>query len=289
MYKISACPVCGYYKKESYPAVVSKFVKYRLQEAVVWEKPRIVKCKECGLIYFDARYTPRNVAVLYTDYRTPSYVMDRAKFEKGYTKALNASFDSWEAVLYRRALILDFLVSAEYLNSVRRVCDYGGDRGQFIPVSFEARYVDDASQKTPVKGVKHWTQHRNLVDLVMLCHVLEHLSDPLETLQKIRTDYLISNGYVYIEVPLDGVFYLKTKNRGLNFIRDILVKIPIALRVLSYVFGIFKVHEHLNYFNDRSLLYLLDVSGFDILRMKELDCKIGGYSGCMIQALARAR
>ncbi len=53
--------------------------------------------------------------------------------------------------------------------------------------------------------------------------------------------------------------------------------------------GIMKCHEHLNYFNEKSLAALLCAAGFDVIECTTAAAPTYMASGRMLQALARTR
>lgn len=84
----------------------------------------------------------------------------------------------------------------------------------------------------------------NNFDLITICHVLEHISDPRATLRRIRTE-LKEDGLLYIEVPQIDRPYSGNLDR-------------------------FFWVEHLNYFSSRTLDGLLRSEGFKVTSCGDL-------------------
>ena len=79
-------------------------------------------------------------------------------------------------------------------------------------------------------------------DLIILCHVLEHFLNPVETLKKI-SNYLTPNGIIYVEVP------------SFNWAE---MRIPSIW-----------TPEHLSYFTPSTLENVINLSGLTTTKLKE--------------------
>ena len=106
-------------------------------------------------------------------------------------------------------IFLEKFLKEKQHQSPRRVLDFGGDEGQFIPDidSIEARAVFEVSSVSSLEGVnrfRDWTQVRGFSpDMIMMCHVLEHVENARELVET-AFSVLASGGLTYIEVPLDS-------------------------------------------------------------------------------------
>jgi SAM-dependent methyltransferase len=84
-------------------------------------------------------------------------------------------------------------------------------------------------------------------DVVMLINVLEHLANPVEILEEIRSQVLKSSGMIIIDVPNEfNVF--QTAGRDVHGLTDWWVAPP----------------AHLNYFSKDTLVNLLEGTGYSV-------------------------
>lgn len=177
------------------------------------------------------------------------------------------------------------------------VVDVGGDEGQFIPDTIDAaqRLVFDVSAKPLRTGVERIGDHEELrtarPGLVIMAHVLEHLSDPLRQLREIYDASPIGSVF-YAEVPLDRPqlsryhrtdlyrLWLQATSRAkgvfmaLDFLtgacRQLFGKVP--------ALGIVKQSEHVSYFSPDSLGAILRSAGYDVLHYTmDRNAKTGSY------------
>jgi SAM-dependent methyltransferase len=172
--------------------------------------------------------------------------------------------------------------------------DFGGDRGQFFPdaVAIERRVVVELSDQPLLPGVERVPGLESLQgqpDLVIVAHVLEHLSDPRALLAEIR-DVLSPQGLLYVEVPLDRL-RVKTWHRNSRYAswatgaaRHRFTFIPLDLgtgvaRQLGWRIprlGIVKESEHINFYSPGSLQALLESTGFEVTAQRaETDARVG--------------
>ena len=213
---VTDCLACGC-PVETAPAVVAPFVAERM---FFGHPPdvELASCPACGLAWFTPRPTDVELALFYLGYRDEHYQRQRQRHEAHYTAAFNDSLNAPRATT----------------PFAGRVLDWGGYDGRNTPHAHE-RYVYDPCGAEPVRGVKAW--HGEPVDLVLCCHVLEHLRDPVGEL-----DYLRTLAPVCVEVPA------KRPTRAV-------------------------MHEHLTFFTPRSLELLsggrfetTTVNGSEVIR-----------------------
>jgi hypothetical protein len=256
-------------------------------------------CNNCGFRFFYPRLTPEQIAKLYAGYRGEEYFQQRHKYEFWYSRAMNKGIGHDTAIItWRKRVVLDFLQQNMNPGFIETVMDYGGDEGQFIPDSLgKKKFVFELSDALPVPGVtKLTTEHDTRsqhYDLVMMCHVLEHCSDPFAMVQTLRE----LGNFCYVEVPYEN-FSLRLVGRGPFYQRylDALLHFPAILTAVDFYSTVFRVKfdvipplgltkcsEHLNFFNERSLVALLEMAGLKVLACK----KIRVASNWVLQALAR--
>ena len=204
-------------------------------------------CRSCGLMWTSPRMTEQSLAAFYaTEYR-PIYV--------GCVEAPEEFF----AGQVRRGKHVNAFVSPHLPASGRRTvfdigCGAGGLLVPFVDAGWQAFGCDFDEQylgRGRAEGL-HLEQGDASVlrkhgpaDLIILSHVLEHLSDPERSLQQISS--LTTDGaYLYVELP--GVLFIHRQYRDL-------------LRFLQ--------NAHLYHFTSRTLSALMAQAGFSLVEGNE--------------------
>lgn len=192
---------------------------------------------------------------LYKDYRSRSYNDDREKFEPGYTENVGRHIGGPKEISSRYSELHEWLTAAARnhpidIGKVESALDYGGADGGLLP-DFNPdckKWVLDASDAPTKQGVVKITQlpDSEEFDFIMLAHVLEHISTPLDLLLSIWHS-MKPGGVLYLEVPSEA-------KKPDSLIYDALH------RKLS-----FGLSEHLNIFTLKSLHSLTASAGFDVL------------------------
>jgi hypothetical protein len=306
MYRIDACPCCKSTDVLSYPAVVAPFLAhYAVGSAPT--RCSLLECKNCSFRFFDSRLTPDEVGRLYGRYRGEDYFRTRHRYEFWYTKKFNTRIGhDNESIACRTQAAESLLARHVDPATILSVLDYGGDEGQFIPKMIgKEKYVFELSDAAPVQGVTKIRSEADLrtrrFDLVMICHVLEHCSDPCATLKIIRELRGDRPLLCYVELPCER-YNLRFAGRSKFFESYLggLLRCPPALTAIDFFstvvrlktnlippLGIMKCHEHLNYFNEKSLEALLRSAGFEVLECTTARVPSYMSTGRMLQALAR--
>ena len=294
MYALSACDCCGSEELDLWPALVAPFIA----EFVLDARPELcelAECRRCGFRFFDRRFDASEVERLYGNYRGDGYFAVRHHHEPWYTRRFNDAFaQDGRMIAERQAQLLSFVGACSSPLSLERVLDFGGDRGQLIPsqIGRNRRVVYDLSDAPPVAGVEkivdpHLLEPGNF-DLAILTGVLEHVSRPRELLREVATLVDRDRGVLFVQVPWERIA-LDLVPRGELYARYLraLARAPrlgrlvdlwsTACRVKLGVappLGFVKLHEHLNFFDDRSLRALLVASGLRVAR-----CERGMVAG----------
>jgi 2-polyprenyl-3-methyl-5-hydroxy-6-metoxy-1,4-benzoquinol methylase len=137
-------------------------------------------------------------------------------------------------VYYEGGVAKDFskqiLILKKYFAS-GRILDYGCGDGSFVKLCLEAGYQCDGVEYNPeiIKSLKEKIPQANFFthdyffensvqeyDVIYMSNVLEHLSDPLEFLGRIKK-YLKKDGYIFLEGPLEENSNLAYAIRKLYF------------------------------------------------------------------------
>lgn len=133
-------------------------------------------------------------------------------------------------------------------------------------------------------------------DFIMCCGVFEHVSNPLEVLNKLRK-LSHRDTFLYFEVPIDSPFIFKITSLKTLIKRILLVNVSlynifhkISTTVdKSYVRipSVFYMHEHLNHFSIRSMSNMLISNGFDIKYIASKEIDFGWNTTNLLSCLAK--
>jgi SAM-dependent methyltransferase len=239
------------------------------------------RCDACGMTYFSVRYTDEQMEHLYSGYRGPTYVAQRRRWEPWYAAKVNDAYSSEsQAVADRLGFMTRTLETAGLPSHLHLAVDFGGDEGQFFPdIDIDRRVVCDLSNRPLPPDIEHVSSLDQLgpdtADLVIVAHVLEHMSDPVGPLDEIHRA-MADDGLLYIEVPLDGfatgpgqsspryeAYVRWLAHRRVAFIAVDFVS-GLSRQFFSRIptFGVVKQSEHINYFDSASLL---GMAGFTVV------------------------
>ena len=312
MEQVDSCIVCGSQELAGSPAIVAPFVReYALGgtgQPTAPAQSALMTCASCDMVFFDQRYDEEEIAALYAGYRSERYYTIRHRFEPLYTRKLNDVVGRESEVIDRRKRkVKDLVTSVLGEGVIRSVLDFGGDAGQFIPdIEGADRYVLEVSDVPPVPGVmsvSHLEDLKEPVDLVMVAHVLEHLSDPVALLQEL-TSVSGDDGHLYVEVPMDrprmppayaarlqaSWVDMVSRSARCTVVADA-VSTPVRVlargRWIPFTFP--RLHEHINFFSQESLRRALDLSGWQVVGQVEYKHRSGLLAVPVLGMLAHRR
>ncbi len=293
-------PACGGRRFRSRRATIAPFVAQRIWQSEPFDTELLV-CRDCTLAFYRLRPDDSEMSRLYDDYRGQSYQRQRQIYESAYTAELNASLGGEHDILVRRANLGSLLDHWADLAEVATVLDYGGDRGQFIPAELEhsRRYVYEVSGVEPIEGVIPLHSIEDVLelepDLVLCSHVLEHVADPKQVVELLRT---VGNGdtLFYFELPLDSPVpdYVGQLEMDAGFLSRAKARVKSIHPVYNNYLRLRRaqipwinpmMHEHINHFSERSLHMMPTRSGFRVehLSTAVLDLTLGdlGVMSCL--------
>ncbi|RKX93182.1 MAG: hypothetical protein DRP84_08900, partial [Spirochaetes bacterium] len=234
------CPLCG---DDDYDVL---FIKCGFPH---------VKCRNCTLVYVNP-------------------ILNKEEYEKLWSHE-----DSWEDVLeteeQRGLQAIEANYSLDIVNLYIKeknpekisICDIGCGPGTFLREAQKRGYyvfgiepnkrchkflkefnIDFIGDFFPLKG-----KIDKKFDCVFVLNTLEHLPNPLEVVQDVRT-LLKSNGIIYVSVP--------------NI--DALVN-----RIMHEKAGVFAGHSHIQFFNIKTLSELFNKAKFEVLEYETIITEIG--------------
>lgn len=119
-------------------------------------------------------------------------------------------------------------------------------------------------------------------DLIMCCHVLEHVPYPMDIINKLVS--LMGKGnYLYIEVPYEDYWVPQTVK---GFIKDRIKRILIFFG-LNYSLQSIFIHEHMNMFREKTFKRIFKDKMFNLIYLQTVKEKaISGINKtikCLVQ------
>lgn len=265
-------------------AMLSSFLALRALAAAP-SPTRIFTCRSCGFRWCERGLAEDEAGRLYADYRGEAYFRLRHSLEPWYSRAMNDGLGAEASMVVRRAAMLRALSRAGVdPASVTAAADHGGDRGQLL-LGFErarkAVYeVSGVALEPGVERIPTVASARGSFDLVLTCHVLEHLNDPAEGLDE-AASLARAGGTVFLELPREqwtGPWQPAFEPAFLEWLagRPGLLKavdfICTGARIKGGVLpplGFLAIREHLNFFTIAAIRALMDARGIEVLLVEE--------------------
>ncbi len=270
----TACPCCQHTTFKHYPAHFSDFIRARVFEGKD-QSFELLHCQQCGYAFYTYRFSDEELARLYHNYRDSHYQQQRQKYEPYYTAQFNESLGmSAQEIARTQAATAAHLTPFLPTDSASlSLLDYGGDRGQKIPnlPHVTQKYVYDISGLPAVENVQalSWESCQKTApfDIILCCHVLEHVTDPKKILLQIK-QLSKPDSLLYITLPYDSPFYkcffsnlLYLFNPTLKW-KDLIIHYFHTRKTANAGYA---MHEHINFFTPAAIVALLQTVGFEIL------------------------
>ncbi len=189
-----SCPLCG-----------SPAEEHALFDSIAWQSRALVYlvCRRCGLVFQSPRPTREWLERFY---------------ETAYHASAHGQADPVPMTAWVETLRAEHFVNyaGEHIDKVRSHLDLGSSLGKLLLAVREA-YGSEAVGVEPAAAFREisiqrglavtsrlaelGTERQHTFDLVTLSHVLEHMTDPVGTLRRLRRDWMTDAGHVMIEVP----------------------------------------------------------------------------------------
>lgn len=229
-------------------------------------------CGKCSFLQMKHPFPETSVARLYEDYRSESYNRERIHYEPTYASLAPQVGRCAQEIEERTTGLTRWLTPKVSVDSHFSMLDYGGADGRFLPQLPGAKYVFEISNVQPVSGVTRINSEAELgtYSYVQLAHVLEHVPNPAN-LTREAARHVADSGYLYIEVPQE--------------LSDAeLARLANGDKTLTVT-----IHEHINWYSQKSVRELLQSAGLSIEAMNSEQVNFGWTAGTVIRALARPK
>lgn len=227
-----------------------------------------IYCNDCGFIFSQIRPDEVEMNRYFSEYFVGDYVLVRNKFEPGFAEIAEKFIRNEKQVKVRIPQIDSFTSIITSEAKITSVLDYGGNRGDYFPEWSRRdeikRYVYDISDNKDlyedVNSIQSLTGFG--FEFVMCMNVLEHVPYPGKIINEISATQL-SGDHLFIAVPCE-------------------VDLDATPSRYPKVF-----HEHINFFRERSLNYLIERSGYNVINFKMFDIDVGWAIEKTLWVLAR--
>jgi hypothetical protein len=247
-------------------ALVAPFLAER-----IWKrKPfcvSLVKCRSCGFTFYNPRLDNADLQNLYTGYRSEEYLRMRHSTEPWYTASFNADLASPASYEKRRAMLAPILKQHLGQRKIKRVLDHGGDRGDLVLglINGAEPFVYDISGVSPTPGVKATDDPAKCnADLIINSNVLEHVGFPRELVSDI-VRAAPEKGLIFLEAPCEFATGASRVTRRLAQSAIMAICRPSLAKYLFLPSALYMMHEHINYYTERSLTELMRRGGGRVL------------------------
>lgn len=266
MIDVPQCVICDGPIRRLQRALVAPFLARR-----IWNRAPfcvdLVRCAACGFMFYNPRLDAAEEGRLYANYHSKEYQRMRQASEPWYTVRFNAGLVRSDNYDRRRHALAGILRQHLGTRPIRRILDYGGDRGDLVRglVDGARAFVYDISGVPAAHGVTVTTDPASCqADLIVNSNVLEHVGFPRRLLEDILKS-TPAGGIVLLEVPCELPFGLSRIARRIAQIGIVALMRPaVALSVLRPA-SLFMMHEHVNYFTEQSLRALMHSCGCKVI------------------------
>jgi hypothetical protein len=227
----------------------------------------LVQCEACKFTFYNPRLDDNDLRNLYSNYRSEEYQLMRSSSEPWYTPKFNDDLASQSSYEIRRAKLAPILRQHLGPQKVRRILDYGGDRGDLVAGLLEGAetYVYDISGIPAAPGVTTTSDPVGCkADLIINSNVLEHVGFPRLLVNEIL-DAAPEDGLVFFEVPCELPFGLKRIVRRIAQIGVMAITRPATARYVVRPAMLYMMHQHINYFTEHCLTMLVGACGGTVI------------------------
>lgn len=262
MIEVLSCVVCHGPLNQRRRALVAPFLAKQ-----IWNRApfcvNLVECRDCGFLFYNPRLENEDLQRLYRNYRSDEYQKMRNASEAWYTQQFNYDLASPASYQKRRSILRPILQQHLEGRTISTVLDYGGDRGDLVAglIDGAKAFVFDISGIPAAEGVTATTNPAECrADLVVNSNVLEHVGFPREHVEELFAASP-DGGLIYMEVPAENPFESSRLLRRTAQIAVMTLTRPAIAPQVARPASLYMMHEHINYWNERTLTTLVQVCG----------------------------
>jgi hypothetical protein len=266
MIEVKSCVICEAPIRRLKRALVAPFVAER-----TWKRKPfcvdLVGCDSCGFMFYNPRLEDEDLANLYRGYRSDEFQRMRFQTEPWYTSSFNHDIASPESYEVRRTLLAPILKKSLGDRPIRRILEYGGDRGDLAAglIDGAEAFSYDISGTEVAPGVTAAPDPASCrADLILNSNVLEHVGFPRLLVRDIL-NAAPSGGLVFLEVPAELPFGAYRLSRRIAQIGIMAATRPRTARYVLRPAALYMMHMHINYFSKRSLKTLMQKCGGEVI------------------------
>lgn len=264
--EVSKCVICDGTIRDLKRALVAPFLAER-----IWSRApfcvKLVACEACGFMFYNPRLDDTDLHRLYRNYRSEEYHQMRHASEPWYTRKFNADLASPISYERRRNRLAPILQKHIDKRTIKRVLDYGGDRGDLVVGLFDGAesFVYDISGIPAANGVMSTSDPVECkAELIINSNVLEHVGFPRLLVSKIF-EAVPGEGLLFLEVPCELPLRFERIARRIAQISLMALTRPALVRHVLRPASIYMMHEHINYFTEHSLTTLMRSCGGNVI------------------------
>ena len=263
MNNAATCAVCGGEIVCRKQGMVAPFLARR-----IWDRPafpaQLMECRECTFQFFNPRLEEAEESRLYAQYRSEEYRSARQTAEPWYTRKFNSALSHPDLMRSRRESLSAILQRYLAGHKIRTVLDFGGDRGALVHGLIDGAepFVYDISGVEPEPGVARASGPHEY-DLIINSNVLEHVAYPRTLLEQIR-GIASPHTKIFIEVPFESPLDANLIVRRLAQTGILMALRPSIGLTLARPRGLCLMHEHVNFYNSKSLEALMKSGGWTV-------------------------
>ena len=257
------CIFCLNKGLKSYHSKIAPFISFMMFENK-YEKTDLLTCPRCGVSYFKLRPNDEEVCNYYKNRMSKDFLELRAKYEPNINDIYKLH-PSYETRLNEVKKCLS-PIKHKFIN-FDNILDFGGDCRFFCDLfpnsnkySFD-KTLNSYNSSYCINCIDSLSDYDNYFSFILSTQVFEHLSDPKAVLIDLYRS-IKNGGYIYVTVPDESGLQNDTSlfNCFMNKTN-------------------FVMHEHINFYNKKSLKNLFCSVGFKIIDCHAVRVKNYFYKG----------
>ena len=208
---------------------------------------RLVKCKQCGLVYLNPRLTQQEINKEYSaEYHIKRLLREEPKTKKEIEKEINKNIGRAEEIVKQfgnNGKLLDIGCGAGFF--IAYLKRYGWDVTGVDISEWASKFAKEKLGLNVFTGSVEEIEFNDKFYVITMYHILEHLPDPLRTLKRIL-ELLADDGVLVVKGPnlgsFDRIWHGKKWRR-------------------------YDVPFHLYYFTPKTYGLILEKAGFSVQKM----------------------